>query len=413
VIADTFDSQSSIEDLPEELRQQVTEQLSTDLNLKTAVQRVQSQEYWRARCEDMWYPGLLADCVDKRCDVDWKRVFLQRYLEEKLMDLSTDTPTEADTSRIQQLCQLSAAWIFSLRLTRQRCHVDTHELLGWLPQLRELTLTYGVLNTGMQFELKMFGMLDSDATSLRDALRTTQNLHTLKLPENRIDNNTLKGILSGLVRNQTVTHLDLAHNKIEDGGARVLATLLMRSEPPQTIKYLNLSDNLIRSQGASDLGRALEINTSLTELLIKLNRLGDEGGKALVESLKVNKSLTLLTLAHNEMGSETAEALKEALEKNETLTTLDIAGNPFLEEGSRVIREGIVEKNKSLTEVDLRGCGAHESDLAKVTDFLDQRLYAFRRMMEEKAEREALKKIEEAMVDKMKKLFSHKETKTN
>lgn len=406
VIADTFDAQSSIEDLPEELRQLVTEQLSTELPLKTAVQRVQSQEYWCARCEDNWDAGLLADCVDKKTEVDWKRVFLQRSLEEKLMECANDLPSDAQLFEIQQLCQLSAASIYSLRLSRLRCHFDLHELFGWLPQLREFSVTYGVLNTGIEFELKMFGMHDSDATTLRDALRNTTNLHTLRLPENRIDDNILKGVLSGLVRNHSVTRVDLSHNTIEDGGARALATLLMRSEPAQHIKYLNLSDNLIRAQGVADLGRALEVNASLTELLLKLNRLGDEGGKLLVESLRTNKSLVMLTLSHNEMGSETAKALSDVLRQNSTLTSLDVAGNPFLEEGGRLIREG-VEANKTLTDLDLRGCGILESDASAVADFLENRKHALRRLVEEKGEREANKKIEEAMVDKMKKLYSH------
>eukprot|EP00759_Apiculatamorpha_spiralis_P028052 PhF_6_TR30603/c0_g1_i1/m.45043 len=406
VIAETFANQSSIEDLPEELRNLVIEKLSTDLPLQVAVQRVQTQEYWRARCEAQWDVGLLSESVDLKGDVDWKRVFLQRNLEETLMGVKSTTPTEAVTLQIHQLCQLCSASIYSLNLSRQRCHFDLHDLFTLLPQLREFSLTFGVLNTGMEFELKMFGLHDNDATSLRDAVRTAPNLHTLRLPENRIDDNILKGILSGLVRNHTVTNLDFSHNKIEDGGARVLATILMRMEPPPSIRTLNLTDNLIRAQGACDLSRALEINQQLTELRLKLNRLGDEGGKVIAEALKSNKTLVYLTLAHNELGSETAKALSDALRVNDVLKTLDISGNPFQEEGGRLIRD-VVESNKSLTDVDLRVCGIAEGDVLAVTAFLDKRVLTQRRQLEEEMEREAKKKIENSMLDKMIKIGSH------
>eukprot|EP00760_Papus_ankaliazontas_P038935 PhM_4_TR9423/c0_g1_i1/m.67352 len=407
VFANTFETQSSIEELPDELRQLVIEQLSTDLPLKVAVQRVRNQEYWQARCEDNWTSGLLSECVEskKGGDVDWKRVFLQRHLEEKMMEIDTAQPSDLVRAEIQQLCLLSAASATSLNLSRLRCHFDLHELFSWLPQLRELRLTYGVLNAGMEFELKMFGMHDTDAMSLRDALRLpTTNLTTLKLPENRIDDNLLRGILSGLVKNTTVTHIDLSHNKIEDGGAKVLATILMRSEPPQQLKILNLSDNLIRSAGAVDLGRAIENNSKLTHLHLKLNRFGDDGGRVFAEALRVNTTLKVLDLDHNDLGSDTARVLAEALKANAKLVTLNLSGNDFQEEGGRLIREG-VDNNSNLTTMDLRGSGVSEADADAVQEVLERRIQSQRQKVEEEAERLAKKKIDEALVDKMRKLY--------
>ena len=49
-------------------------------------------------------------------------------------------------------------------------------------------------------------------------------------------------------------------------------------------------------KGAKAIGEALKVNTSLTEIYLTDNNIGDEGGKAIGEALKVNTSLTKINL---------------------------------------------------------------------------------------------------------------------
>ena len=62
------------------------------------------------------------------------------------------------------------------------------------------------------------------------------------------------------------------------------------------------------------------MNTSLTEINLGGNNIGDEGGKAIGEALKVNTSLTEINLGDNKIGDEGAKAIGEALKVNTSLT---------------------------------------------------------------------------------------------
>ena len=85
-----------------------------------------------------------------------------------------------------------------------------------LPNLTNLTLTFGAKHVGMQYERPLFGMKMSDAKNFATCLRTCQNL------------TDLAGILQkGLMINKTITQLDLSHNKIGERGARKIAKYLL------------------------------------------------------------------------------------------------------------------------------------------------------------------------------------------
>ena len=63
------------------------------------------------------------------------------------------------------------------------------------------------------------------------------------------------------------------------------------------------------------------MNTSLAEINLSRNNIGDEEAKAIGEALKVNTSLTEISLGQNEIGDE-GNAIGEALKVNTSLTGL-------------------------------------------------------------------------------------------
>ena len=72
------------------------------------------------------------------------------------------------------------------------------------------------------------------------------------------------------------------------------------------------------------MGEALAVNTTLTQLDLCDNALGEEGGRAMGEALAVNTTLTQLDLCGNKIGSTGASAISQALEVNKALTNLDL-----------------------------------------------------------------------------------------
>ena len=55
--------------------------------------------------------------------------------------------------------------------------------------------------------------------------------------------------------------------------------------------YLNLGANEIGDEGAAAIAKALEVNKTLTELILWGNEIGDEGASALAKGLTVNATL--------------------------------------------------------------------------------------------------------------------------
>ena len=64
------------------------------------------------------------------------------------------------------------------------------------------------------------------------------------MPSNMIDDDLLRMLMTGLIKNNTITHIDMSHNKITNHGARLLSKLLGENS---VITYLDLCDNQIFS----------------------------------------------------------------------------------------------------------------------------------------------------------------------
>jgi Ran GTPase-activating protein (RanGAP) involved in mRNA processing and transport len=77
-------------------------------------------------------------------------------------------------------------------------------------------------------------------------------------------------LMSGLIKNHTITALDLSHNKITNHGTRLLSKLLGENS---VLTSLNLSDNHIHADGGRYLARGLRENDSLQLLNLRLYQL--------------------------------------------------------------------------------------------------------------------------------------------
>jgi hypothetical protein len=410
-IADNFALIPNVEqlrELEEDLYMLVIDQLPTDLKLTVSVPQVHSQDYWRACCESRWSLGQLSKYTKSGKLVPperggWKRIYLERNLEEYIMSLPAGSSiTEEDEAKLVQLCVLCGGDIYSIQLTHQAAHFDVHEqLFSKCPHLEEFQLTYQVLNAAVTFKLEMIGMRHPDCLCIQRALRSYPGLKSLSLPGNRIDADMLKAILSGLVKNNTLTHLDLSHNLIDDVGAAAIGTILAKKD--LAVRELDLSDNCIRAEGGKALGRALGSNTVVTTLSLRLNRLGDQGGAFIFDRLKgTNQTLTSLNISHNQLGAETAKALSEYLRGNATLVTLDVSGNELREDGGKMLAEGVVQ-SVALRDVDVRNCGMSEGEVTCIQKHAQKRVQQLKAAETERLEQKMRDDVARVVAEKVRK----------
>jgi Ran GTPase-activating protein (RanGAP) involved in mRNA processing and transport len=165
--------------------------------------------------------------------------------------------------------------------------------------------------------------------------------------------------MTGLIKNNTITHLDVSHNKITNHGARLLSKLLGENSVMCT---LNVADNHIHTEGGRYFARGLRENDALLELNLRLNHLGDDGCRLLLEGLQDNLTLTNLNLSSNYAQEQATHTICSIIrDSDHNMSAIDMSGNLLSEEMIDEI-DVAMRKNKSLVSVDLRRNPGFKSD---------------------------------------------------
>eukprot|EP00904_Undaria_pinnatifida_P004340 jgi/Undpi1/13907/HiC_scaffold_9.g03558.m1 len=130
-----------------------------------------------------------------------------------------------------------------------------------------------------------------------------------------------------------------------------------------------LDRNCVGADGAAALGDMLKVNNSIQSLSLEWNSIGtfEQGIQRFADGLEVNGSLTKLILCNNHIGAQGGSYLARALKANSTLAELDLRWNELGNEGARAIRD-CLDINRSLTSVKLSG--------NKVDDYLMENIAA-------------------------------------
>ena len=156
--------------------------------------------------------------------------------------------------------------------------------------------------------------------------------------------------LSELLNETSLTQLDLRGNSIGDAFAASLSKALTANS---SLTDLDLSYNSIGDDGAASLSEALTANSSLTDLNLSGNSIGAVGAASLSQALTANSSLTNLNLSRNFIGDDGVLSLSQALTANSSLTNLDLRLNGIGAVGAASLLQALTA-NSSLTNLDLR-----------------------------------------------------------
>ena len=146
----------------------------------------------------------------------------------------------------------------------------------------------------------------------------------LSLNSNNITQRGALILADGLRKNKTLVSLKLNGNQLSDKGVSAIAKILEAAN--QTLETLDLGSNDITDQGAIDLGAMLKTNTTLTNLDLSMNRLGERGVRYLANALDGdNKGLKRLSLRTNKsITDSSADLLATMIRCNKILDTLDV-----------------------------------------------------------------------------------------
>ena len=124
-------------------------------------------------------------------------------------------------------------------------------------------------------------------------------------------------LASALCNNISLKKLSLSHNPIGGvEGVTALATALVKNK---TLTWLELRNCYITGQGASELATALCKNSTLNNLNLNGNPIGVDGAFSMSDMLQHNSSLGYLYLRDDSVGEEGVCKVINSLKRNQTL----------------------------------------------------------------------------------------------
>ncbi|XP_072892659.1 NACHT, LRR and PYD domains-containing protein 3-like [Hemitrygon akajei] len=163
-----------------------------------------------------------------------------------------------------------------------------------------------------------------------------------------------------LSTNSSLTELDLSGNKLGDSGVKLVSVALRNTECK--MQKLWLSDVGLTDSGAEDLVSALSTNPSLTELNLSGNKLGDSGVKLLSAALR-NPECKIQKLRLRKVGltDSGAEDLVSALSTNPSLTELNLSHNELGDSGVKLVSAALRNPECKIQKLRLVNVGLTDS----------------------------------------------------
>ncbi|KAF5911384.1 hypothetical protein HPG69_018687 [Diceros bicornis minor] len=187
-----------------------------------------------------------------------------------------------------------------------------------------------------------------------------QQLH--ELPRGRLDLatqsltvDTCRALGKLLQKEALLTQLVLSDCMLSEEGA----TLLLQGLCTNTVvRFLDLKGNNLRAAGAEALGKLLRQNKSIQSLTLEWNNLGtwEDAFATFCEALATNGALQHLDLRNNQISHKGAEELALALKSNASLQQLDLRWNNIGLLGGRAL-VNCLPSNRTLWRLELAGNG--------------------------------------------------------
>ena len=181
--------------------------------------------------------------------------------------------------------------------------------LSFLANLQEI----GLYNTRIGF---------NDIEAICEQLPLMKKLSLLEVGSNQLDSKSIQKIIDSLLSNVPLRKLAMSYTQLSPGHVIQLAQVI-KTNP--NLEALYLQGCSIGNCEACELAHSLYIpNIALRILNLNENELAEEAGAAFAEALKHNSSLHELWLVKNKIGETATNMLIKSLECNRTLHTLKL-----------------------------------------------------------------------------------------
>ena len=206
-----------------------------------------------------------------------------------------------------------------------------------------------------------------DEDCISDCLQNNKSLKELNMSENIITSNGAKKIATAIRVNTTLEKLDLSCNSISNDGVSFISDGLKNNN---SLQELNISRNEITGEGAQYIAEAILVNTTLEKINLSCNAISDDGTAAISYSLQFNNSLQELNMSKNEITSEGVKKITEVIQVNTTLKHLDLSINKIVDDGADFISDGL-QFNTSLQELNISHIYITNKGIKEITEAIE------------------------------------------
>lgn len=174
VVAKNIFLYPNLSELPEEDQEKIISKVSTKLSIQYTAPYISEESYWKKACEDRWQNTTKKINIEEHGS-SWKVAYLERHTEEFLSNL--DIKDENDRlAAIKSELKPASSWIRQLKIFNMLQPLDMELITRLLPCLTSLALTYGMKNSGMEYNRQSLGIKLSEAANLGEAIKNCQNL---------------------------------------------------------------------------------------------------------------------------------------------------------------------------------------------------------------------------------------------
>ncbi|XP_067396586.1 ribonuclease inhibitor [Emydura macquarii macquarii] len=204
----------------------------------------------------------------------------------------------------------------------------------------------------MDLDIQCEELIGSRWTELISSMNTCK---TIRLDDCSLSASSCEDIGSVLGSNQSLTELKLNNNELGDSGVELLCKGLMT--PNCNLQKLWLQNCNLTDACCKNLCSLLSTKQSLTELHLGDNKLGTSGVKVLCQGLMdPNCNLQKLQLEYCELTPDNCETLSSALRKKSSLKQLNLSNNKLGDAAVKVLCQGLMDPNCKLQSLHVENC---------------------------------------------------------
>ncbi|XP_072892488.1 NACHT, LRR and PYD domains-containing protein 3-like isoform X3 [Hemitrygon akajei] len=202
---------------------------------------------------------------------------------------------------------------------------------------------------------------DSGVKLVSAALRNLEcKIQTLEMIDVGLTDSGAEDLVSALSTNTSLMELNLSNNDLGDSGVKLVSAALRN--PECKIQKLGLIDVGLTDSGAEDLASALSTNPLLTGLDLSENKLGDAGVKIVSVALRNPEcKIQKLRLTHVSLTDSGTENLASALSANPSLTELNLSDNHLGDSGVKLVSAALRNPECKIQKLWLDNVGLTDS----------------------------------------------------